>query len=88
MSSTCPHGGRCASSCAPLADKRESEPGVALSLDDLLCAGWPGERVLAEAGASRVYTAIGTLRRMGLKPTLLRRDDGYLLDPELELVRS
>ncbi|MEJ7727735.1 MAG: hypothetical protein WKG00_00810 [Polyangiaceae bacterium] len=39
-----------------------------------------------EAAADRVYTAIATLRRMGLRTALLSRDDGYLLDPALHFV--
>ena len=71
-----------------LATKREEAPGEALELHDLIGAGWPGERLLVDSGAARVYTAIATLRRMGLKPYLLRRDDGYLLDPSIPLQRS
>ena len=70
-----------------LAEQRERHPGVALDLDALLAAGWPGERLLTEAGATRVYTAIATLRRMGLKPYLLRCDDGYMIDVATPLVR-
>ena len=43
---------------------------------------------MPEAGTERVYTAVATLRRLGLRKLLLQRDDGYLLDPEVELVRS
>ncbi|MEM1034681.1 MAG: tetratricopeptide repeat protein [Myxococcota bacterium] len=71
-----------------LADHRELQPGVALSTEVLQSAGWPGERLLPEAGKSRVYTAVATLRRMGLKRFLIRRDDGYLLDPEVPLHRG
>ncbi len=71
-----------------LADQRELQPGVALSTEVLQSAGWPGERLLPEAGKSRVYTAVATLRRMGLKRFLIRRDDGYLLDPKVPLTRG
>jgi predicted ATPase len=57
----------------------------ALDLDELLAAGWPGENVVPEAGQARVYTAVATLRRMGLRELLLRRDDGYLLDPSIAI---
>jgi hypothetical protein len=56
---------------------------VALPRDALLEAGWPGERVLAEAGATRVRVAIATLRSLGLGDVLQTRDDGYLLDPDV-----
>jgi hypothetical protein len=41
--------------------------------------------VLPEAGASRVYVAVATLRRMGLS-ALVRIDDGYRLDPSVPVV--
>ena len=53
----------------------------ALSWEALLAAGWPGERVLAAAGSTRVRVAISTLRRLGLAGLLMTRSDGYLLDP-------
>ncbi len=37
-----------------LATHRITAPGQALTLDELLEAGWPGERVLPEAGSNRV----------------------------------
>jgi hypothetical protein len=64
---------------------RQEQPGVALPLDALLAAGWPGERVLPQAGASRVYVVLATLRRLGLRGLLLSRDGGYLLDPKVPL---
>ncbi len=71
-----------------LTDARENEPGTALAPEALLAAGWPGERVLHDAGASRVYAAVAQLRRKGLRDVLLRRDDGYLLDPRVAVVRA
>jgi two-component system, NtrC family, nitrogen regulation response regulator GlnG len=50
-----------------------------LSVEALLAAGWPGERVLPQAGASRVYVAMTTLRRLGLRELIDRRPDGYSL---------
>jgi hypothetical protein len=41
-----------------------------------------------QAASRSVYTAVATLRRMGLKPYLLRVDEGYLLDPALPLCRD
>lgn len=70
-----------------LAEHRLKAPGEALSIPRLVERGWPGERVLPEAGTERVYTAIATLRKLGLRRLLLQRDDGYLLDPEVGLSR-
>jgi tetratricopeptide (TPR) repeat protein len=71
-----------------LVERRAARPGEALPVPSLLESGWPGERVLPEAGQVRVYTAIATLRRMGLRDVLIRRDDGYLLSPDVVVVRS
>lgn len=68
-----------------LARARLDAPGRALSLDELVVAGWPGERLLAEAGQKRAYTAVWTLRAQVFGDRLLTRDDGYLLDPALPL---
>ncbi len=69
-----------------LVEHRLKAPGEPLSADTLLEYGWPGERVMAEAGASRVYVALATLRKLGLRGLLVSRDGGYLLDPDVQLV--
>jgi tetratricopeptide (TPR) repeat protein len=69
-----------------LIDEHEKSPGHPLTVDDLLSAGWPGERVIRDAGASRVYVALGTLRKLGLRDVILSRDGGYLLDPQVKIV--
>ncbi|MEZ4238740.1 MAG: hypothetical protein R3F59_21830 [Myxococcota bacterium] len=56
-----------------------------LSVEALLAAGWPSERVLPAAGRARVYVAVRRLRVLGLEDVLLRRDGGYLLDPTVEV---
>lgn len=56
-------------------------------MEDLVSAGWPGERVLPKAGATRVYTALSTLRRLGMREVLVRRSGGYMLDPDVPLLR-
>jgi len=71
-----------------LLEERLIRPGSALSVDDLLEAGWPGERVLPHAGAARVYVAVSTLRKLGLREFLVSRDDGYLLDPDSRTERK
>jgi hypothetical protein len=53
-----------------------------------LAAGWPDEKVLYDAGMLRVYTAIRRLRKLGLTDVLLRRDDGYVLDPSARFDRD
>ncbi len=66
-----------------LTEARLHRPGKALSVDVLLQAGWPGERLTPDAGANRVYVLLSELRRMGLRGVLQRYDEGYRLDPSL-----
>jgi predicted ATPase/Tfp pilus assembly protein PilF len=64
-----------------LIEQRRASPGVVVPLDELASSGWPGAILDVEAAASHVYTAVWTLRRLGLAGLLVRKDDGYLLDP-------
>jgi predicted ATPase/Tfp pilus assembly protein PilF len=66
-----------------LLEERDKTPGEAVSLDTLFSSGWPNERVHPEAGRSRLYMALCTLRNMGLRDVLVRQDSGYLLDPKV-----
>jgi hypothetical protein len=68
-----------------LSRARVESAGSAVPLSSLIAAGWPGERIRPSAGASRVYTTIRTLRRCGLEAALVTRDDGYLVDPNVEV---
>jgi hypothetical protein len=70
-----------------LVEQRESRPGTGVPLEGLVESGWPDEKIHPEAAASRVYTSIKTLRELGLGKHLMRRDDGYLLDPALVVAR-
>lgn len=70
-----------------LAERRETAPGEPLTVEALISAGWPGERMLPKAGATRVYTAIATLRRLGLRELLLRDDRGYMLRADVPIAR-
>lgn len=65
--------------------ERLENPGGGVALHALLQSGWPGERVLPKAGASRVYVALSTLRRLGLRDLLLSRRGSYLLDPAVRV---
>ena len=70
---------------ATLLDARKATPGKALSVSDMLDRAWPDEKLLPQAGANRVYVAMTTLRKMGLRNLLVRTDTGYVLDPEVPL---
>jgi hypothetical protein len=62
--------------------------GEACDVWRLLEAGWPGERVDPEAGANRVYAAVSTLRRMGLRSVIERFDAGYRISPSAQIERQ
>ena len=64
---------------------RRDEPGRALSVSDMLDRAWAEEKLLPRAGANRVYVAMTTLRKMGLRDILVRTDTGYVLDPDVPL---
>lgn len=68
-----------------IANADRSEPCTVATLLD---AGWPGERVDPEAGANRVYVAVSTLRRMGLRSVIERFDQGYRLVPSVRVERK
>ena len=51
----------------------------------LVAHGWPGQRILANAAATRVRVAVATLRKLGLRDVILTRDDGYLIDPAVSV---
>lgn len=68
-----------------LARARRDRPGAFRSTDDLIEAGWPGEKMRADAAMKRLHTAIWTLRSLGLEEILISSDDGYALDPKVRL---
>ncbi len=70
-----------------ISEQRETAPNAPLNVEALVTAGWPGERIMQKAGATRVYTALSALRRLGLRRVLIRRTGGYLLDPNIPIVR-
>jgi hypothetical protein len=68
-----------------LVEERRQLPGRAVELDRLQEAAWPGERMLPEAARARVYVAISNLRKLGLGDIIQKRDDGYLVPPEIDI---
>ena len=71
-----------------LLEQRRVAPGRGLSVEALVRAAWPGERIQPEAAANRVYVAVAKLRRRGLSECLLRNDEGYLLDASVPVRRT
>jgi len=51
-----------------------------VSADALIAAGWPSERMRADAAAARLHSAIRRLRRLGLEAYLRSNRDGYWLE--------
>lgn len=70
---------------AAFVDARERWPGRAMTVRELVERGWPGERIVPRAAANRVYVAMTTLRKLGLRDLLVRTEDGYLFDAEAPL---
>ncbi len=68
-----------------LVEKRFESPGDPASADFLMTCVWPGERILPESAASRLYVAIATLRKLGLHDVLVTRAEGYLLHPAISI---
>ena len=58
-------------------------PGTAVSLEDLVSAGWPEERIRLESARARVYVALSSLRKAGLEGYIERVDGGWRLLKQL-----
>lgn len=52
----------------------------------LIAAGWPGEQPSPDSGASRVYVALSSLRKLGLDAFLERHDGGWRLARRARIV--
>jgi len=71
-----------------LVERRLAAPGTALDPHELFDAGWPGVQLHPESAVSRVYLSIWKLRDSGLSEVLLNQTDGYLLDPDVPVLRQ
>ena len=65
-----------------LARHRLAFPARPLSIAALGRVGWPGASLDEETRQNRVYSAIGTLRELGLRRALVTHQGGYLISPE------
>ena len=65
-----------------LARARRDRPGAVVRFDALVEAGWPGEKMRAEAARKRLRTATWQLRKLGLDGVLMTGEGGYFLDPD------
>lgn len=73
---------------AGLVEARRRTPGRVLSRAELFAFGWPQERALLKAQGTRVRVALSTLRKMGLRELIVSRDDGWLLDPRVDVLTA
>jgi hypothetical protein len=71
-----------------LGELKQRSPGSVLPVTAAFEAGWPGERANPTAAAMRVYTAIHSLRRLGLRGLLVRRRRGYVLDIDVYIAAN
>ena len=71
-----------------LGQLRLTDPGAVLPVTAAFEAGWPGERATPAAAAMRVYTAVHSLRRLGLRGLLVRRRRGYVLDLDVHIAAN
>ncbi len=69
-----------------LAARRVGAPGEVVTPHEILEAGWPGERVSADAAMNRVYVALTTLRNLGLRDAIVTGAGGYMLSPAISVV--
>lgn len=65
--------------------RHEQVPGAALSHEEAIDAGWPGEKMLPESAAARLHTLAWQLRRMGLSGLLRTSEEGYALRADVQL---
>jgi hypothetical protein len=57
-----------------------------LPTTDVVPILWPGERILPEAAATRVYSAVAQLRKLGLRELLESGPDGYRVAPLVPVI--
>lgn len=70
-----------------LGELKRTSPNGVLNVTAAFEAGWPGERATPTAAAMRVYTAVHSLRRLGLRGMLVRRRRGYFLDTTVTIAK-
>lgn len=64
-----------------LVQQQAKSPDETVAIDTLVEAGWPGEKLLGDSGNNRLYVAVATLRKLGLRDGVERREGGYRLAP-------
>jgi hypothetical protein len=70
-----------------LVEQRRAAPGVGVSKAEILKNCWPGERMLEQSAANRIYVSLSALRRLGLRGLIERCSEGYRLSMDVEIRR-
>jgi len=60
-------------------------PGVPLPKSALIEAVWGGEKMRPESAKNRLHVTLSQLRKAGWRAHILTLEDGYLLDPRIDL---
>jgi hypothetical protein len=62
-----------------LVTRREAAPGEPVTMEAIIDAGWPGEKMSADAALNRAYVAIASLRKRGLREVIVSAGGGYTI---------
>jgi hypothetical protein len=73
---------------AAFCERRESDPDRSVAVQHLIAAAWPGEKFAWSSGLNRLHVALATLRSLGLRGVLLRKGEGYVIDPAVQIVHA
>lgn len=68
-----------------LLESRSQDPYRRLTTSELARAGWPSDDASDDVLVKRLYTAVSTLRNLGLRDAIERTAEGYRLTPELSI---
>jgi hypothetical protein len=69
-----------------LVSARRDSATAFLPTADMVPVLWPGERILPEAAATRVYSAVAQLRKLGMRELLESGPDGYRVAPLVPVI--
>ena len=68
--------------------RRLETPGEIVSIDEVIRAGWPDEKIGTDAALNRAYVALTKLRKTGLRDALLTTEGGYMLSEAIVVRRE
>ena len=65
--------------------QRHVERGAPVTVEEMVAIGWPMERIREDAARARVYVAISSLRKLGLRAVIEKNASGYRLSDDLDV---